>query len=169
MVEKAGFDLVWFGIFIVLLVEIAELTPPLGFNIFVLQTMSGRDSNYVALRVAAVLLHDGAVHRADHRLPGARHLAAGLADRGGEALMAARAVVLDVGGVLAHNMWEPMLDDLAQRYGLDRDEMQASGLLLWETFAYVPETPANTWQRHGAALLAAIPADAQGAAHASSS
>jgi TRAP-type C4-dicarboxylate transport system permease large subunit len=48
MVEKAGFDLVWFGIFIVLLVEIAELTPPLGFNIFVLQTMTGRDSNYVA-------------------------------------------------------------------------------------------------------------------------
>ena len=49
MVQKAGFDLVWFGIFIVLLVEIAELTPPLGFNLFVLQTMSGRDSNYVAL------------------------------------------------------------------------------------------------------------------------
>ena len=49
MIEKAGFDLVWFGIFIVLLVEIAELTPPLGFNIFVLQTMTGRDSNYVAL------------------------------------------------------------------------------------------------------------------------
>jgi tripartite ATP-independent transporter DctM subunit len=48
MVTKAGFDLVWFGIFIVLLVEIAELTPPLGFNLFVLQTMSGRDSNYVA-------------------------------------------------------------------------------------------------------------------------
>jgi len=48
MVVKAGFDLVWFGIFIVLLVEIAEVTPPLGFNMFVLQTMSGRDSNYVA-------------------------------------------------------------------------------------------------------------------------
>ena len=48
MIEKAGFDLVWFGIFIVLLVEIAELTPPLGFNLFVLQTMSGRDSNFVA-------------------------------------------------------------------------------------------------------------------------
>ena len=48
VVEKAGFDLVWFGIFIVLLVEIAELTPPLGVNLFVLQTMSGRDSNYVA-------------------------------------------------------------------------------------------------------------------------
>ena len=48
MIVKAGFDLVWFGIFIVLLVEIAELTPPLGFHLFVLQTMSGRDSNYVA-------------------------------------------------------------------------------------------------------------------------
>jgi TRAP-type C4-dicarboxylate transport system permease large subunit len=48
MVEKAGFDLVWFGIFIVLLVEIAEVTPPLGFNLFVLQTMSGKDSLYVA-------------------------------------------------------------------------------------------------------------------------
>jgi tripartite ATP-independent transporter DctM subunit len=49
MIEAAGFDLIWFGIFIVLLVEIAELTPPLGFNLFVLQTMSGRDSNYVAV------------------------------------------------------------------------------------------------------------------------
>jgi tripartite ATP-independent transporter DctM subunit len=48
MIEKAGFDLVWFGIFVVLLVEIAEVTPPLGFNMFVLQTMSGRDSTYVA-------------------------------------------------------------------------------------------------------------------------
>jgi tripartite ATP-independent transporter DctM subunit len=48
MIEKAGIDLIWFGIFIVLLVEIAEVTPPLGFNLFVLQTMSGRDSNYVA-------------------------------------------------------------------------------------------------------------------------
>ena len=47
MVQKAGFDLVWFGIFIVLLVEIAEVTPPVGFNLFVLQTMSGRDSFYV--------------------------------------------------------------------------------------------------------------------------
>jgi tripartite ATP-independent transporter DctM subunit len=48
MVEKAGFDLIWFGIFIVLLVEIAEVTPPVGFNMFVLQTMSGRDSTFVA-------------------------------------------------------------------------------------------------------------------------
>jgi tripartite ATP-independent transporter DctM subunit len=48
MIEKVGIDLVWFGIFIVLLVEIAEVTPPVGFNLFVLQNMSGRDSTYVA-------------------------------------------------------------------------------------------------------------------------
>jgi TRAP-type C4-dicarboxylate transport system permease large subunit len=49
MIEKAGFDLIWFGIFMVLVVEMAEVSPPVGFNLFVLQTMSGRDSNYVAL------------------------------------------------------------------------------------------------------------------------
>jgi tripartite ATP-independent transporter DctM subunit len=49
MVQKAGFDLVWFGIFVVLIVEMAEVTPPVGFNLFVLQTMSGKDSNTVAM------------------------------------------------------------------------------------------------------------------------
>ena len=58
--------------------------------------------------------------------------------------MPAQAVVLDVGGVLSHDMWEPMYDELAQRYGLEREEMQQTGRLLWETFAYVPETPVNT-------------------------
>jgi tripartite ATP-independent transporter DctM subunit len=48
MIQAAGFDLVWFGIFIVLLVEIAEVTPPVGFNLFVLQNMTGRDSNSIA-------------------------------------------------------------------------------------------------------------------------
>ena len=48
MVEAAGIDLIWFGIFVVILVEIAQITPPVGFNLFVLQTMSGRDINYVA-------------------------------------------------------------------------------------------------------------------------
>jgi TRAP-type C4-dicarboxylate transport system permease large subunit len=48
MVKQAGFDLVWFGIFTVLVVEMAEVTPPVGFNLFVLQTMSGKDSNTVA-------------------------------------------------------------------------------------------------------------------------
>ena len=48
MVQQAGFDLIWFGIFIVLLVEIAEVTPPVGFNLFVLQNMTGKDSNVIA-------------------------------------------------------------------------------------------------------------------------
>ena len=38
----------FFWAFIVILVEIAQITPPVGFNLFVLQTMSGRDINYVA-------------------------------------------------------------------------------------------------------------------------
>lgn len=49
IVERAGFDLVWFGIFIVLLVEIAEVTPPLGFNLFVMQTMTGKEQGEVAM------------------------------------------------------------------------------------------------------------------------
>jgi tripartite ATP-independent transporter DctM subunit len=48
MIKAAGFDLVWFGIFVVLVVEMAEVSPPVGFNLFVLQTMSGKDSNTVA-------------------------------------------------------------------------------------------------------------------------
>ncbi|MBD9391110.1 TRAP transporter large permease [Acidovorax sp. ACV01] len=48
MIEKAGFDLIWFGIFVILLVEIAEVTPPVGFNLFVLQNMTGKDSNLIA-------------------------------------------------------------------------------------------------------------------------
>jgi TRAP-type C4-dicarboxylate transport system permease large subunit len=48
MIKQAGFDLIWFGIFLVLIVEIAEVSPPVGFNLFVLQTMSGKDSLTVA-------------------------------------------------------------------------------------------------------------------------
>jgi tripartite ATP-independent transporter DctM subunit len=48
MIDRLGIDLIWFGIFVVLLVEIAEVTPPVGFGLFVLQTMSGRDSTFVA-------------------------------------------------------------------------------------------------------------------------
>jgi tripartite ATP-independent transporter DctM subunit len=48
LVQRAGFDLVWFGIFIVLLVEIAEVTPPVGFNLFVMQSMTGKEQTAVA-------------------------------------------------------------------------------------------------------------------------
>jgi len=48
LIKQAGFDLVWFGIFMILVIEMAEVSPPVGFNLFVLQTMSGRDSLFVA-------------------------------------------------------------------------------------------------------------------------
>ncbi|MEE3101267.1 MAG: TRAP transporter large permease subunit [Pseudomonadota bacterium] len=43
MVSHAGIDLLWFGIFTVIVVEMAQITPPVGFNLFVLQGMTGRD------------------------------------------------------------------------------------------------------------------------------
>lgn len=42
IIQGTGFDLVWFGIFIVLVVELAQITPPVGFNLFVLQGLSGK-------------------------------------------------------------------------------------------------------------------------------
>ena len=63
-VEKAGIDLLWFGIFVVLVVEMAQITPPVGFNLFMLQGMTGRQITWIArhttpmfvLMAAAVLL-----------------------------------------------------------------------------------------------------------------
>ena len=48
MVKQAGLDLVWFGVYLVIHVEMAQVTPPVGFNLFVLQNMSGRDTFEVA-------------------------------------------------------------------------------------------------------------------------
>jgi tripartite ATP-independent transporter DctM subunit len=47
-IHKAGIDLVWFGIFIVLVVEMAQITPPVGFNLFVLQGMTRREITWIA-------------------------------------------------------------------------------------------------------------------------
>jgi len=47
-VQKAGIDPIWFGIFIVLVVEMAQITPPVGFNLFVLQGMTGKDLTWIA-------------------------------------------------------------------------------------------------------------------------
>ncbi len=63
-IQKAGIDLIWFGIFIVLVVEMAQITPPVGFNLFVLQGMTHRQITWIAraalplffLMVAAVAL-----------------------------------------------------------------------------------------------------------------
>ena len=43
MVQLAGIDLLWFGIFLTILIEAAQITPPVGFNLFVLQSITGRD------------------------------------------------------------------------------------------------------------------------------
>ena len=63
-IVKAGIDPLWFGIFIVVVVEMAQITPPVGFNLFVLQGMTGRQLPYIAkvtlpmffLMVVAVIL-----------------------------------------------------------------------------------------------------------------
>ncbi|MCG8597957.1 MAG: TRAP transporter large permease subunit [Kiloniellales bacterium] len=65
MVSQAGFDLIWFGIFVIVVVEMAQITPPLGFNLFVIQGLTGMSIFKVAaaalpffllLIAAAVLL-----------------------------------------------------------------------------------------------------------------
>ena len=47
-VQAAGIDPIWFGIFVVLVVEMAQITPPVGFNLFVLQGMTGRQLPWIA-------------------------------------------------------------------------------------------------------------------------
>ena len=47
MVRQAGIDLIWFGIFVVVVVEMAQITPPIGFNLFVLQGMTEHEMGYI--------------------------------------------------------------------------------------------------------------------------
>lgn len=47
MVRDAGIDLIWFGIFVVVVVEMAQITPPIGFNLFVLQGMTEHEMGYI--------------------------------------------------------------------------------------------------------------------------
>ena len=48
MIVQAGIDLIWFGIFIVVVVEMAQITPPIGFNLFVMQGMTNHEMNFIA-------------------------------------------------------------------------------------------------------------------------
>ena len=48
MIRQVGIDIIWFGIFIVVVVEMAQITPPIGFNLFVLQGMTGHSMSYIA-------------------------------------------------------------------------------------------------------------------------
>lgn len=59
MIRQAGIDPIWFGIFIVVVVEMAQVTPPIGFNLFVLQGMTRHEIGYiskVALPMVALML-----------------------------------------------------------------------------------------------------------------
>ncbi len=48
MIRQAGIDMIWFGIFIVVVVEMAQITPPIGFNLFVLQGMTDHEMGFIA-------------------------------------------------------------------------------------------------------------------------
>ncbi|WP_176084930.1 TRAP transporter large permease subunit [Martelella sp. HB161492] len=48
MIRQAGIDFIWFGIFVVVVVEMAQITPPIGFNLFVMQGMTGHQMNFIA-------------------------------------------------------------------------------------------------------------------------
>ncbi len=56
MVRAAGIDLIWFGIFIVVVVEMAQITPPIGFNLFVLQGMTNHDIAYISRTAVPMFL-----------------------------------------------------------------------------------------------------------------
>lgn len=56
MVREAGIDLVWFGVFVVVAVEMAQVTPPIGFNLFVLQGMTGHGMGWIARAAAPMFL-----------------------------------------------------------------------------------------------------------------
>ncbi|APX92962.1 C4-dicarboxylate ABC transporter permease [Halomonas sp. 1513] len=52
MLQAAGIDLLWFGIYVVVIIELAQITPPIGFNLFVLQSITGRDIWQVTMAAA---------------------------------------------------------------------------------------------------------------------
>ena len=48
IIQAAGIDPLWFGVFLVITVETAQITPPVGFNLFVLQSMTKKEITYIA-------------------------------------------------------------------------------------------------------------------------
>nr|WP_300309988.1 TRAP transporter large permease subunit [Halomonas sp.] len=64
VIETAGFDLIWFGIYLVIVVEMSQITPPVGFNLFVIQGLTGKDIMaitratvpFFALMIVAIIL-----------------------------------------------------------------------------------------------------------------
>jgi TRAP-type C4-dicarboxylate transport system permease large subunit len=56
MIRQAGIDVIWFGIFIVVVVEMAQVTPPIGFNLFVLQGMTKHEISYISKTAIPMVL-----------------------------------------------------------------------------------------------------------------
>ncbi|MBL6946432.1 MAG: TRAP transporter large permease subunit [Rhodospirillales bacterium] len=48
LVTSVGYDPIWFGVFVVLVVEMAQITPPVGFNLFVIQGLTGESIGRIA-------------------------------------------------------------------------------------------------------------------------
>ncbi|ABE58381.1 MULTISPECIES: TRAP transporter large permease [Chromohalobacter] len=66
LIDAAGIDLIWFGIYLVIVVEMSQITPPVGFNLFVIQGLTGKDivtitratlPFFLLMILAVVLLH----------------------------------------------------------------------------------------------------------------
>jgi len=55
-IQAAGIDLIWFGIFVVMVVEMAQITPPIGFNLFVIQGMTGREITWISWQTIPMFL-----------------------------------------------------------------------------------------------------------------
>ena len=58
MIRQAGFDMIWFGIYLVIVVEMAQITPPVGFNLFVLQGMAKRYGFHCKKRIPPFSFND---------------------------------------------------------------------------------------------------------------
>ena len=56
MIRQAGIDVIWFGIFLVVVIETAQVTPPIGFNLFVLQGMTKHEISYIAKTAIPMVL-----------------------------------------------------------------------------------------------------------------
>ena len=56
MIRQAGIDVIWFGIFIVVVVEMAQITPPIGFNLFVMQGMTKHEMGYISVAAFPMFL-----------------------------------------------------------------------------------------------------------------
>ena len=79
IVQAAGFDKVWFGIFLVLTIEMAQISPPVAFNLFVIQAITGDSQAYVARKVVPFFLIMIGFTAVITLFPAPRHLAAGRA------------------------------------------------------------------------------------------